>query len=265
MARRSPTTTRPDRSVRRGRRCRACGQPRDRGRRARCRQRSPPTRARSSAGRSSRSTRRSSGSRGRASIFRSWRRAAIGAAWCIGDARISLGRVPERTYDLLVLDAFSSDSIPIHLMTREALSLYLSRLAPDGVLVMHISNRHLRLAPIVARLAASQGLVALQQVESTEPGWPEGKNESHWIVMARDARTSASSAATTDGHRSWPSTARRSGPTTSRTSSASSASADRWRITDRHGSRISRISHILPSLDGPVLRLRRACALSSLA
>ena len=61
----------------------------------------------------------------------------------IGDARISLNRVPERSYDLLVLDAFSSDSIPIHLLTREAVALYLSRLAPDGVLVMHISNRHL--------------------------------------------------------------------------------------------------------------------------
>ena len=76
----------------------------------------------------------------------------------IGDARISLTRVPEHAYDLLVLDAFSSDSIPMHLMTREAFSLYLSRLAPDGALVMHISNRHLRLAPVVARLAASQGL-----------------------------------------------------------------------------------------------------------
>jgi spermidine synthase len=104
----------------------------------------------------------------------------------IGDARVSLTRMPEHAYDLLVLDAFSSDSIPIHLMTREALSLYLSRLAPDGVLVMHISNRHLRLAPIVARLAASQKLVALQQLELAAPGWPEGKNPSHWIVMARN-------------------------------------------------------------------------------
>ena len=104
----------------------------------------------------------------------------------LGDARVSLNRVPEHAYDLLVLDAFSSDSIPMHLMTREALSLYLSRLAPDGVLVMHISNRHLRLAPVVARLAASQGLVAMQQIELMGPGWPEGKSESHWIVMPRN-------------------------------------------------------------------------------
>jgi hypothetical protein len=106
----------------------------------------------------------------------------------LGDARVSLNRMPEHAYDLLVLDAFSSDSIPVHLMTSEALSLYLSRLAPDGVLMMHISNRHLRLAPIVARLAASQKLVAVQQLELTAPGWPEGKNPSHWIVMARNPK-----------------------------------------------------------------------------
>lgn len=87
----------------------------------------------------------------------------------------------------LVLDAFSSASIPIHLMTREAVGLYLSRLASDGVLLMHLSNRHLRLAPIVARLAESHGLVAVQQIESAGPNWPEGKNPSHWVVMARDA------------------------------------------------------------------------------
>jgi len=104
----------------------------------------------------------------------------------IGDARISLARVPEHAYSLLVLDAFSSDSIPMHLMTQEAFSLYLSRLVPDGALVMHISNRHLRLAPVVARLAASQGLTALQQIDAMGPGWPEGKSESHWIVMSRN-------------------------------------------------------------------------------
>lgn len=103
----------------------------------------------------------------------------------IGDARVSLSRTKEPLYDLLALDAFSSDSIPMHLMTREAFALYVSRLAPGGVLVMHISNRHLRLAPIVARLADSLGLAAVQQIESTQPGWPEGKDASHWIVMAR--------------------------------------------------------------------------------
>jgi spermidine synthase len=105
----------------------------------------------------------------------------------IGDARLSLNRVPERAYDLLVIDAFSSDSIPMHLMTREALSLYLSRLAPGAALVMHISNRHLLLGPEVASLAASLHLVALQQVDRTNGAWPEGKSESHWVVVARNA------------------------------------------------------------------------------
>ena len=105
----------------------------------------------------------------------------------IGDARMSLGRIPERSYDVLVLDAFSSDSIPIHLITREAVALYLSRLVADGVLVMHISNRHLTLGPIVARLAASHGLTAVQQIDRAGPARPEGKSDSHWIVMARNA------------------------------------------------------------------------------
>jgi spermidine synthase len=103
----------------------------------------------------------------------------------IGDARVSLGRVPERSYDLLVLDAFSSDSIPMHLMTREAFTLYMSRLTPNGVLALHISNRHLRLAPVVARLAESHRLAALQEFDAVGPGSPEGKEASQWVVMAR--------------------------------------------------------------------------------
>jgi spermidine synthase len=103
----------------------------------------------------------------------------------IGDARVSLGRAAEHSYDLLVLDAFSSDSIPMHLMTREAFGLYVSRLTPSGVLALHISNRHLRLAPVVARLGESQGLVALEQIDRIQPGSPEGKEASQWVVMAR--------------------------------------------------------------------------------
>jgi hypothetical protein len=87
----------------------------------------------------------------------------------------------------LVLDAFSSDAIPVHLLTSEALSLYLSRLAPSGVIAFHISNRHLSLAPIVGRLADAHGLFALEQRERLpHRPQPEGKTESHWVVMARD-------------------------------------------------------------------------------
>lgn len=74
-----------------------------------------------------------------------------------GDARLSLAARGE-TYDILILDAFSSDSIPVHLLTREALAGYMDRLTPDGLLVLHISNNHLRLQEVVAATAASLGL-----------------------------------------------------------------------------------------------------------
>lgn len=104
-----------------------------------------------------------------------------------GDARLSLARMPERAYDLIVLDAFSSDSIPVHLMTREAMDLYLSRLSARGSLLLHVSNRHLRLAPIVARLAADRGLYGARRVEVDGSGWPAGKSGSDWIVLSRSA------------------------------------------------------------------------------
>lgn len=76
----------------------------------------------------------------------------------LGDARRSLAATEDR-YDLIVLDAYSSDVIPVHLITREALRLYLDRLAPHGLLVFHISNRYFDLAPVVARLAEEAHLV----------------------------------------------------------------------------------------------------------
>src|SRR5262249_13650307 len=81
----------------------------------------------------------------------------------LGDARLSLVNESAAQYGLIVLDAFSSDAIPIHLITQEALSLYLTRLAPDGVMAFHISNRHVLLNAILARLAASHQLAVLEQ------------------------------------------------------------------------------------------------------
>ena len=83
-----------------------------------------------------------------------------------GDARLTLQDAAPASYDLLILDAFSSDAIPMHLMTREALALYLDKLAPGGVIAWHVSNRNLDLAPIVADLAADAGVVAWGQVGS---------------------------------------------------------------------------------------------------
>ncbi|HEX2210727.1 MAG TPA: fused MFS/spermidine synthase, partial [Longimicrobium sp.] len=78
----------------------------------------------------------------------------------LGDARLSLARDTAATYDLILLDAFSSDAIPVHLVTREALQTYLARLAPRGIIAFHISNRYLDLEPVVAALAKDRGLAA---------------------------------------------------------------------------------------------------------
>jgi hypothetical protein len=104
----------------------------------------------------------------------------------IGDARVSLGRARPERFGVLILDAFSSDAIPIHLLTREALSLYLSRLAPNGIIALHISNLHLSLSPVLGRLAEDQGLVALWQREPATAGsLADGKFPSEWMVIAR--------------------------------------------------------------------------------
>ncbi len=71
----------------------------------------------------------------------------------LGDARITLAAAADVKYDMLIIDAFSSDSVPVHLLTSNAMALYFARLKPGGVLVYHISNRFLNLAPVVARLA----------------------------------------------------------------------------------------------------------------
>ena len=77
----------------------------------------------------------------------------------VGDARLTLAEVAPGTFDLIILDAFSSDTVPVHLLTREAIAGYFTRLAPGGVLLFHISNRYMDLAPIVANAAAANGLV----------------------------------------------------------------------------------------------------------
>src|SRR5262249_24825423 len=92
----------------------------------------------------------------------------------LGDARLTLEEAPEGAYDLIVVDAFSSDAIPIHLLTREAMATYLKKLSPHGLVVMHVSNRHLELASVVAGISAANG--ALARVDDTaeidEPATP---------------------------------------------------------------------------------------------
>ncbi|MCE9562904.1 MAG: fused MFS/spermidine synthase [Planctomycetes bacterium] len=103
----------------------------------------------------------------------------------LGDAYLRLQEAPEGSFDLLVLDAFSSDSIPVHLMTREAVALYRSRLKPGGLMAFHISNRYLNLRPILAKLAEDAGFVARVWRDSpTDEQKKLGKTESAWVIMA---------------------------------------------------------------------------------
>jgi hypothetical protein len=104
-----------------------------------------------------------------------------------GDARLRLREAPDHHYGLVVLDAFSSDAIPVHLLTRQALALYISKLAEGGTLAMHISNRYLDLAPVVGDLAKDAGLVCLAWDDTIEDK-ANGKEPSHWVVMARQAK-----------------------------------------------------------------------------
>jgi hypothetical protein len=104
----------------------------------------------------------------------------------VGDARLRIRQARDASLDLLVVDAFSSDAVPAHLMTREALTLYLSKLAPGGLIAFHLSSRFLHLAPVVAAVASAQGLVARVRADSR----PESDRESAamasiWAVVAR--------------------------------------------------------------------------------
>ncbi len=122
-------------------------------------------------------------------LFRYLELAPPGLNVVLGDGRQSISKMPDGTFDLIVLDAFSSDAIPVHLMTREALAIYMRKLAPGGIVMFHISNRYINLEPVVANLAADAGLSAL--VEDYEPSdGSEGYTcwRSTWAVVARDSR-----------------------------------------------------------------------------
>jgi hypothetical protein len=101
----------------------------------------------------------------------------------IGDARLTLQQRSDM-HDVIVLDAFSSDAIPIHLITREAMEVYFSRLKPDGILAIHISNNHLNLRPVVAGVMRELGLVGRAQYQGTAD-LTKGQFGSHWAVLAR--------------------------------------------------------------------------------
>jgi spermidine synthase len=105
----------------------------------------------------------------------------------LGDARLRLQEAPGNAYKIIVLDAFSSDAIPIHLLTREALRLYISKLAPGGVIALHISNSYIDLVPVLGALARDAGLTCLvcSDLDVVPEEAERGKQPSIWGVMVR--------------------------------------------------------------------------------
>jgi hypothetical protein len=105
----------------------------------------------------------------------------------LGDARLRLREAPAHQYDLLVCDAFGSDAPPLHLLNREAMELYLSKLSPNGILLLHISSRFLNFRPVIGNLAEHFKLEAVVNSEEEIPAetMPEGKLPSSWVALAR--------------------------------------------------------------------------------
>ncbi len=107
------------------------------------------------------------------------------AAIIVGDGRLSLTHEPNQHFDLLILDAFSSDSVPTHLLTREAIQLYFDKLKPDGILAFHITNRHLALKKILADHAQKLKLAAL--IQEFKPKHPTPLIvATDWVVMSKN-------------------------------------------------------------------------------
>jgi hypothetical protein len=96
---------------------------------------------------------------------------------------MSLKNDPGSRYGIFVLDAFGADAVPIHLLTREAVQLYLSKLAEHGILAFHISNRYLDLQKVLGNVATDAHLVALAEYDTSDI--QAGKLPSRWVVMAR--------------------------------------------------------------------------------
>ena len=105
----------------------------------------------------------------------------------LGDGRLQLAQVPDRAYDLLIMDAFSSDSIPVHLVTKEAFQLYFRKIKASGWLLVNISNRYIDLEPVLGAIAHNLGLVAIHQQEGeiSQTEKAMGKSASHWVILTQ--------------------------------------------------------------------------------
>ncbi len=106
-----------------------------------------------------------------------------------GDARLSLKDQPDGRFDLLMMDAFSSDSVPVHLLTAEAITEELRTLAPDGTLVFQVSNRYYDLAPPISAGIAAHGLTVLEKSHAPGAVKEPGETPSRWLAASRDQGT----------------------------------------------------------------------------
>ena len=107
----------------------------------------------------------------------------------IGDARLMLAREPAASADIIIVDAFSSDSVPMHLLTREAFETYGRQLAPNGVLMIHISNRYLALEPVLAAAAADGWTARVREFRTTDTDRDNNLTDSNWVSFARSSAT----------------------------------------------------------------------------
>ncbi|MGH8732756.1 MAG: fused MFS/spermidine synthase, partial [Burkholderiales bacterium] len=105
----------------------------------------------------------------------------------LGDARLQLEREAPQGFDVLAVDAFSSDAIPVHLITREALDTYLRHVKPDGIVAFHVSNRFLDLIPVVARLAQEHGAHSALVKDDPDEETDHRRSRSDWVLVSRDA------------------------------------------------------------------------------
>lgn len=107
----------------------------------------------------------------------------------LGDARLSIADAPSKSYDMIILDAFSSDSVPMHLITKQALELYLTKLKDHGIVIFHLSNRYLDLVPVFSNLVVDSGLHGIIGEDSniSDKELMMGKVTSCWLLVARSS------------------------------------------------------------------------------
>jgi SAM-dependent methyltransferase len=101
----------------------------------------------------------------------------------LGDARLVLEREPAQRFDVLAIDAFSSDAIPVHLITREAMQVYLKHVKPDGAIAFHVTNRYLRLAPVVKQLADEIGYQAVLVTDDPDDVY---LSRTDWVIVTKN-------------------------------------------------------------------------------